>query len=413
MEGDRARDGSRTSSRIASRPPPRRRPRRRCARRTGPRRDPGGCRPGVRPQPWLHPRSTGPSSSCAGSPQCQTGDIAVDALDPHAAATRRRGASGSEPDADDGRPPTRRRHGRAGATHARARPPSRRRVDQTAVFVVPGGRRPTATIREIRPDQLEPLDRVRRPAADDRAGARQRHRPPRRPCLAPPRPDRRPAGRARPVRPRQHERLVRQRPAGRAIALGEGDRIRLGRHGARRGDRRRAPAAPADPLRGERDRRLATARRLMDGFLVTVWVVRLLFLGLLYLFLFRIAEGPRRRPARGGPRARRRARPPGRRRVARRRAGGGDARSRSTRSRPSGATSTTRSSSRTSSPRRSTPILTFRGRAWYVEDLGSTNGTFVNGAPVEGVAPLGFGDEVQVGQVRLRLERPRAERSRR
>ena len=27
-------------------------------------------------------------------------------------------------------------------------------------------------------------------------------------------------------------------------------------------------------------------------------------------------------------------------------------------------------------------ILTFRGRAWYVEDLGSTNGTYVNGVPV-------------------------------
>lgn len=51
--------------------------------------------------------------------------------------------------------------------------------------------------------------------------------------------------------------------------------------------------------------------------------------------------------------------------------------------------------------------LTFRGRAWYVEDLGSTNGTFVNGSRVDGVAPLGFGDELQVGQVRLRLERAR------
>jgi pSer/pThr/pTyr-binding forkhead associated (FHA) protein len=52
-------------------------------------------------------------------------------------------------------------------------------------------------------------------------------------------------------------------------------------------------------------------------------------------------------------------------------------------------------------------VLTFRGSAWYVEDLGSTNGSFVNGHPVSGVATIGFGDELQVGQVRFRLERPR------
>ena len=52
-------------------------------------------------------------------------------------------------------------------------------------------------------------------------------------------------------------------------------------------------------------------------------------------------------------------------------------------------------------------VLTFRGRTWYVEDLGSTNGTYVNGGRVDGVAPIGFGDELQVGQVRMRLERVR------
>jgi hypothetical protein len=51
-------------------------------------------------------------------------------------------------------------------------------------------------------------------------------------------------------------------------------------------------------------------------------------------------------------------------------------------------------------------LLTFRGRAWYVEDRGSTNGTWLNGQRVEDLVPLGYGDELQVGQVRLRLERP-------
>jgi FHA domain len=51
--------------------------------------------------------------------------------------------------------------------------------------------------------------------------------------------------------------------------------------------------------------------------------------------------------------------------------------------------------------------LTFRGRAWYVEDQGSTNGTFVNGNRVEGISPIAFGDELQLGQVRLRLDRAR------
>ncbi len=51
--------------------------------------------------------------------------------------------------------------------------------------------------------------------------------------------------------------------------------------------------------------------------------------------------------------------------------------------------------------------LTYRGRAWFLEDLGSTNGTLVNGIPVSVPAPLGFGDVIQVGETTFRLERPR------
>ena len=52
-------------------------------------------------------------------------------------------------------------------------------------------------------------------------------------------------------------------------------------------------------------------------------------------------------------------------------------------------------------------VLSFRGRTWYVEDAGSRNGTFVNGVPVAGLAPIGFGDEVVVGETRFRLDRGR------
>ncbi|MEO8208717.1 MAG: FHA domain-containing protein [Chloroflexota bacterium] len=51
--------------------------------------------------------------------------------------------------------------------------------------------------------------------------------------------------------------------------------------------------------------------------------------------------------------------------------------------------------------------LTYRGRIWYIEDLGSTNGSYVNGSPVDGIAPLVFGDELQFGNIQLRLERSR------
>jgi hypothetical protein len=144
----------------------------------------------------------------------------------------------------------------------------------------------------------------------------------------------------------------------------------------------------------------------VDGFVLTIWVVRLLFLLLLYLFLLGIARtlvrdlrAAAREPATELGRLFVLASP------------GGEP-----------AAGTTLTLDAITSLGRDVnnsivvedqfasadhAVLTFRGRTWYVEDLKSTNGTFVNGSPVEGVAPLGYGDEVQIGQVRFRLERPR------
>ena len=144
----------------------------------------------------------------------------------------------------------------------------------------------------------------------------------------------------------------------------------------------------------------------MDGFLIALWAVRLLFLFLLYLFLFQVVRALVRdlRAATSSAVAEL-----GRLHVLA--SPSGDP--------PAGAayaldaiTSLGRDVNNSiviDDPFASSEhaILTFRGRDWYVEDLGSTNGTYVNGNPVDGVAPLGFGDELQIGQVRLRLERVR------
>jgi hypothetical protein len=50
-------------------------------------------------------------------------------------------------------------------------------------------------------------------------------------------------------------------------------------------------------------------------------------------------------------------------------------------------------------------MLTFRGRSWFIEDQGSTNGTHVNGHRIDRPVALSFGDELTIGRVRMRLER--------
>jgi pSer/pThr/pTyr-binding forkhead associated (FHA) protein len=144
----------------------------------------------------------------------------------------------------------------------------------------------------------------------------------------------------------------------------------------------------------------------MDPFVLTIWTVRILFLVLLYLFLFGIARTLLRdlRAAAAEPTAQ-----VGRLVVLA--SPGGEP-----------AQGTTLSLETITSLGRDVnnaividdqfasaehAVLTYRGRTWYVEDLESTNGTYVNGSPVDGVAPLGYGDELQIGQVRMRLERPR------
>jgi pSer/pThr/pTyr-binding forkhead associated (FHA) protein len=43
--------------------------------------------------------------------------------------------------------------------------------------------------------------------------------------------------------------------------------------------------------------------------------------------------------------------------------------------------------------------------AWFVEDLGSTNGTFLNRMKVTAPSPLSAGDEVRVGKTVLEVRR--------
>jgi hypothetical protein len=144
----------------------------------------------------------------------------------------------------------------------------------------------------------------------------------------------------------------------------------------------------------------------VDAFALSLWLLRFLFLALLYLFLFAVVRvlvrdlrAAAREPGRELGRLRVLASPEGEPPV------GGvfslDAVTTLGRDVNNAIVVEDRFASAEHA------ILTFRGRAWYVEDLGSTNGTFVNGNEIDGLSPLGFGDEVQIGQVRMRLERAR------
>lgn len=145
----------------------------------------------------------------------------------------------------------------------------------------------------------------------------------------------------------------------------------------------------------------------MDGFTLVLWGIRLLFLILLYLFLARLMRALLRdlRAAAREPSDR-----PGRL-VVLESPGGEPAVGRSF-----GLDVITplgrdvNNAIVIDDPFASTDhaVLTYRGRSWYLEDLDSTNGSFINGQRIEGVAALGFGDEIQIGQVRFRLDRTRA-----
>lgn len=49
--------------------------------------------------------------------------------------------------------------------------------------------------------------------------------------------------------------------------------------------------------------------------------------------------------------------------------------------------------------------LELRDDEWWIEDLGSTNGTLVNGQRIEKRERVRFGDEIGIGRVAMRLER--------
>ena len=51
-------------------------------------------------------------------------------------------------------------------------------------------------------------------------------------------------------------------------------------------------------------------------------------------------------------------------------------------------------------------LLTWRDTQWWLEDLGSRNGTLLNGVPLSAAVVLSAGDLITIGSVMFRLELP-------
>ncbi len=50
-------------------------------------------------------------------------------------------------------------------------------------------------------------------------------------------------------------------------------------------------------------------------------------------------------------------------------------------------------------------VLEWDGTNWVVQDMGSTNGTWIGGQPIPGATAITYGDTIQLGHIALRLSR--------
>jgi pSer/pThr/pTyr-binding forkhead associated (FHA) protein len=50
-------------------------------------------------------------------------------------------------------------------------------------------------------------------------------------------------------------------------------------------------------------------------------------------------------------------------------------------------------------------VLQWDGQEWTIEDMNSTNGTFLNGHQIDQPTALDYGDTIQVGRIEMKLSR--------